>query len=384
MHILVLTKRQYMSRDLLDDRYGRFWQLPLALARLGHSVSGFCLSYRQRDEGQWLGGCDDLSVSWHALNLWRLLPIGADSYWAQVATLARSSPPDLVLACSDAMHVLLGAKVARQIGAPLVVDLYDNFESFGATRWFGITGAYRRAVIRADGVVCISRPLAGLVQGGYGYRGPLAVIENAVPGDLFRPRDRAACRRELGLPAEGLFIGTAGALSHTRGIAVLFDAFARVRGVRADVQLVLAGPRERGLALPGGESVHYLGHLPPDRVPLVVSALDVSVICNRPTDFGRFCFPQKFYESVACEVPVISAATGSLRELLADFPAYLYVPDDAVSLAQRIVDQLDHPRPLPMRAPDWTELGSRLSAFMQDRVVRGAAQYSTRSRTNRS
>ena len=32
MKILVLTKRQYMGKDLLDDRFGRFWEVPLELA----------------------------------------------------------------------------------------------------------------------------------------------------------------------------------------------------------------------------------------------------------------------------------------------------------------------------------------------------------------
>ena len=52
MRILVLTKRQYMGKDLLDDRFGRFRELPLELARLGHQVHGLCLSYRARNEAQ--------------------------------------------------------------------------------------------------------------------------------------------------------------------------------------------------------------------------------------------------------------------------------------------------------------------------------------------
>ena len=36
MRILVLSKRQYMNKDLIDDLYGRFRELPLALAGLGH------------------------------------------------------------------------------------------------------------------------------------------------------------------------------------------------------------------------------------------------------------------------------------------------------------------------------------------------------------
>jgi hypothetical protein len=51
MRILVLSKRQYMNKDLIDDRYGRFRELPLALAGLGHKVTGICLSYQTCDEG---------------------------------------------------------------------------------------------------------------------------------------------------------------------------------------------------------------------------------------------------------------------------------------------------------------------------------------------
>ena len=51
MRILVLTKRQYMGKDLLDDAYGRFYELPLELAALGHEVRGVCASYRRREEG---------------------------------------------------------------------------------------------------------------------------------------------------------------------------------------------------------------------------------------------------------------------------------------------------------------------------------------------
>ena len=49
MKILVLTKRQYMGKDLLNDRFGRFRELPLELARLGHVIMGLATSYRQKE-----------------------------------------------------------------------------------------------------------------------------------------------------------------------------------------------------------------------------------------------------------------------------------------------------------------------------------------------
>jgi len=32
MRIVVLSKRQYTNKDVIDDRYGRLWEIPMALA----------------------------------------------------------------------------------------------------------------------------------------------------------------------------------------------------------------------------------------------------------------------------------------------------------------------------------------------------------------
>ena len=71
MKILVLTKRQYMGKDLLDDRFGRFWELPLELTRLGHEVRGLAFSYRLRSDEIPIE-VDSLSggkMSWASINL---------------------------------------------------------------------------------------------------------------------------------------------------------------------------------------------------------------------------------------------------------------------------------------------------------------------------
>ena len=41
-----------MNKDLIDDRYGRFREIPLALAQMGHQVKGICLSYQPKNEGK--------------------------------------------------------------------------------------------------------------------------------------------------------------------------------------------------------------------------------------------------------------------------------------------------------------------------------------------
>lgn len=365
MNILVLSKRQYMNKDLIDDRYGRFRELPLALAGLGHKVAGICLSYRTRDEGRRDDVTQAAQVDWYSLNLKRLLPWGEMSYWHTIDSIAGDFRPDLVWACSDAIHAILGVHVAKKLRASLIIDLYDNFESFPVTRIPGMISVFRHALRLADGITCVSHPLARYVKQTSSCKCPVEVIENAVPKGLFYPMDQLKCRQELKLPSDGFFIGTAGAISKSRGIETLFKAFEILAQEQPNLHLALAGTVDKKLSIPQHPRVHYLGMLPSPKVPVVLSSLNISVICNRESEFGKYCFPQKFYESVACGVPVVAAATGSMLELLKDRSEYLYEPDNIDNLVTVLLHHIANPVALPLEVPTWTTMGTRLENFFR-------------------
>lgn len=365
MRILVLSKRQYTNLDLIDDRFGRLRELPLALAAAGHDIAGICLSYRSRDEGRRDDVVENARVTWHTLNFKRLLPCGPMSYWRTIDRIDRDSRPDLVWACSDALHAIIGVRIAKRLGASLVIDLYDNFESFSATRLPGMTSAFRHALQCADGITCVSHPLKKYVRETSSCKCPVEVIENAVPEDIFYPMDRASCRREMGFPQDGIFIGTAGALSKSRGIETLFRAFEILTREQPDVHLVLAGICDKGLRLPQNSRVHYIGTLPPNKVPVFLSTLNIAVICNRESAFGKYCFPQKFYESIACGLPVVAAATGSMLERLKDKPEYLFEPENVENLIEVLRHQIANPCPLLLEVPSWSTISNQLEDFFR-------------------
>lgn len=365
MRILVLSKRQYMNKDLIDDRYGRFRELPLALSSLGHDVFGMCLSYRIRNEGTFVDGEKSTRVFWHLFNLHRLSPFGTKNYWNALDRISLELQPDLVWACSDAIHAILGIKVARRLKASLVIDLYDNFESYPLTQIPGISMSFHRALQHADGITCVSQPLARYLKDYDSCTRPVKVIENAVPEGIFYPMDRTASRRKLGLPQVGIFIGTAGAISKSRGIETLFKAFEILARERSDIHLVLAGACDKDITLPQSSRVHYLGMLPMNKVPVFLSSLNVSVICNRESAFGKYCFPQKFYESVACGLPVVAAATGSMLELLKDKPEYLFEPENIENLVEVLRLQIANPSSVPFEVPSWSTISNELVDFFR-------------------
>jgi glycosyltransferase involved in cell wall biosynthesis len=377
MRILVLTKRQYTAKDLLGDCYGRMFEIPAAMAALGHDVRGIALSYRMRDEG-WRH-CDGVSgVSWRSINA---LPMGFSHYATNFAEMIKEWSPDVLWASSDALHAVLGARLSRRHGIPLVIDLYDNYESFGLTHLPGVRYLFRRACRDANGLTVVSNALRRYVVETCHPVGLQQVVGNGVRKDVFSRQDRLACRQALNLPADARLIGTAGALTRERGIGDLFDAFVALAVNDSNLWLVYAGPRDGALACRSHPRVIDLVVLPWQRVPMLLSALDVAVICNRDSAFGRYCFPLKLHESIACGAPVVAAAVGDVVEVLAATPDALYQPGNVKALASAISKQLQKPVLLsPCAVPSWCDLGARVGTFLE-RVVEAGKPSQAPSRT---
>jgi len=371
MRILFLSKRRYMSHDVIVDRYARMYEFPYQLARWGHAVLACCLSYRSAEEGHWPHPSAPGSLEWRSWNLGRAVLPGLFRFRHQALAAARAFKPDLVLGASDIPHCVLARHLARQLDVPYALDLYDNFESFGQARIPGAVAALRWAARGAAFISCVSEPLTEFVRSSYGAACPVVTLESTVDRSVFKPAVRSASRVRLGLPQEAKLVGTAGSLSSEKGITVLYEAFRILAARRPDVHLVVAGPVEASTPPPSGSNVQVLGLLPHADVATLFSALDVAVICIRDTPFGRFCFPQKAYEMLACQVPVVAADIGAMKTLLQPFPDSLYRAEDASSLAAQLERQLSRPTVAAVPIKSWEDLGAELE-FGLRRALAGA------------
>jgi len=372
VRILCLFKRRYMRKDVIIDRYARLYELPRQLALRGHEVMAVCLNYRGRAPD--FAAIDEHGAGrlyWKSCDVGTTLFGGLLRYRRAVQSALDEFRPQVVLGGSDSLHVVLARHFARRAALPYVLDLFDNYESFGLSRLPGLTGAYRRALRDADAITCVSEPLREMIATQYGAPARVSTLESTINHEMFHPRDRAASRARLGLPADARLIGTAGALDASRGIATLYRAFEQLQGEDRNLHLVLAGPRHGAEPLPDAPRVIHLGELPHERIPDLFSALDVAVICMRDTAFGRYAFPQKAYEIIACRTPVVAARVGALTRLLATQDNSLYEVDDVDSLRRCLGAQLTHPSVSELEPPDWARQAVHLESVLQAAI--GAA-----------
>lgn len=369
MRIAFLCKRRYMAKDVILDRYARLYEIPRQLARRGHQVLGLCFSYQNSVDGVWRHEAGAGQLEWESRSPGALWVPALLSYPAQALKRLRAFRPDVVIGASDIPHVCLGAWLAKRLGVPYVADLYDNFEGFGQASIPGMKAALRRGVRSAQLVATTSSPLADHVRDVYRASGEILSMPSTIDESLFFPRNRRECRAALGLPEQALLVGTAGGLHADKGIGVLYEAWNSLSARRPDVQLVLAGPSDKQLPPPASARCHYLGQLSHEQTAMLFSALDVGVIYLRETAFGRYCFPQKAYEMLACGLSPVAADVGAMRALFGSTPQCLYRADDSDSLVDTIERQLAQPTRPGVIIRNWEEtigeLDDRIRAVVQ-------------------
>lgn len=187
-------------------------------------------------------------------------------------------------------------------------------------------------------------------------RFPIVVIPNGVDGDIFRPRDRASARRQLGLPEDArVILFCAHILDNNvrKGGDQLAKA---INGLPADEKRVLALVGEGGESWQSMVSCHVklLGYQSEaDRLALCYAAADLVAIPSLLENL-----PNTLIEALACGRPVVAIDSGGIRDGVIDGVTGLLVKPDAEDLAKAI--QL-----LLTDAPARERMGSEARRFFE-------------------
>ncbi|PRY52145.1 D-inositol-3-phosphate glycosyltransferase [Geodermatophilus tzadiensis] len=155
------------------------------------------------------------------------------------------------------------------------------------------------------------------------------VVPPGVDLDRFRPGDRAAARRALGVPADAVVLVFVGRIQPLKAPDLLLEAAARM--VEDDPALrdrlevhVVGAPSGSGLEAPRrleelavrlgiADRVRFLPPQAPDRLALHYRAADVAVVPSHNESFGLVAL-----EAQACGTPVVAAEVGGLPTAVDD------------------------------------------------------------------
>lgn len=252
--------------------------------------------------------------------------------------------PSVLHTTTHFVNGLVVRAVAQALGIPWVYEVRGQLaDTWAATRGPEALDSEKYALFQAretevmqdaDLVVTLGQAMkANIVAAGIPGE-KIIIAPNAVGGAfLQQPRDAAAARRELGLPEDGLYIGTVSSLVAYEGLDDLVRSFALLAPDFPQLRLLIVGDGVAGPALQKqvqglglADRAIFTGRVPRDQTPLYHQALDVFVVPRKDLDVTRAVTPLKPIEALASARPVVGSDLPALREIIDDGGNGLLVP----------------------------------------------------------
>ncbi len=266
-----------------------------------------------------------------------VLPHHYFPYYAYLRTVEASSVPEIMTFHASYWQELRLEGAERRFAKPLESLLFG--------------GMARRTEVaclqRADRVVVLSDFSADQLGSYYAFARPKVVkIPGGVDLDRFHPADdRAALKRELGLPESGAVLFTARRLVPRMGLDNLIAAFAETHRSWPQTTLVIAGRgrlegdlRAQAASLGISEAVRFAGFVPEHELPDYYRAADLFVLPSAAFEgFGMVTL-----EALASGTPAIGTPVGATPELLEPLaPQLVFAGADPAALRRGMCSVLE-------------------------------------------
>jgi glycosyltransferase involved in cell wall biosynthesis len=273
----------------------------------------------------------------------------------------RRKDTDFVLVQGYALAALVSNLVSLLTTVPTAMLVCSPVEAYYRCRKFQRLGGkpFRRRELWAlqllarlnaqvgQRYIVLSRHLAAAVR-SHGTRKPIDVVPvYGVDTRVFLPaaEPKAAVRARLGLPLDGFLVFFSSRVAPEKDAETLLGAMRRLLDAGRNIWLLhrsggylafLEQAQRLGIAqrVIATDAVH-----PHQQLPLDYQACDLCVQASREEGLGFSPL-----ESLACQVPVVAASVGGLRETIVDgVTGWTYPVGDCVALAKCIRAVCDNP-----------------------------------------
>lgn len=200
------------------------------------------------------------------------------------------------------------------------------------------------ALKSADRVFAVSESLRRVATGLGLASDRVQVVGNGVDLEKFKPVARPDARQALRLGPANPVLVTVGALVERKGFHRVIELLPALRERHPGLTyLVVGGSSPEGDlsaqlkllvdSLGLGESVRFLGPLPPKDLRLPLSAANVFVLATRNEGWANVLL-----EAMACGLPVVATDVGGNAEVVADRSLGIIVPFGDAAALQSAID----------------------------------------------
>jgi 1,2-diacylglycerol 3-alpha-glucosyltransferase len=168
-----------------------------------------------------------------------------------------------------------------------------------------------------------------------GVRTPITVVPTGLDLGLFRPRERAHARRQLGWHPTDPVVLYVGRLDREKSVPRVLLAFERIASTLPRARLYVVGQGTEGerlrryaSGLAGGSRIAFPGARPHDELPVFYQAADLFLFASETETQGLV-----LAEAAACGLPAVAVTAPGCDEVVRDGETGLLTKSDPADLA---------------------------------------------------
>jgi glycosyltransferase involved in cell wall biosynthesis len=260
----------------------------------------------------------------------------------------------------DAVHVhdlplsIIGIEIKKKYNTRLVIDLHENWPALlrHAAHTNTFAGkllssdkqwtAYEKKVLpEADLVITIVEEAKERIEALGVDRGKICIVSNTVNTDSIKLIPGKPKHDHL-----VLFYG--GGINRHRGLQIVFEAMRLLKERQSGVKLILVGSgsyvgelKQQAERLGLDDNIDFLGFKPFNEMMSVLAEADAALIPHLRNENNDASSPNKLYQYMYLEKPVISSDCISLKRMITETDSgFIYKNDSPIELAN-LLEYLD-------------------------------------------
>jgi glycosyltransferase involved in cell wall biosynthesis len=305
--------------------------------------------------GPRLTGAEDASVK---VVRYPSIPVATYPEFALAVPYSRRIERLVSALAFDVIHAhhpfLLGPaarRLARRTRRPLIFTYHTRYEKYAHYVPLPLRLVQAAALrisagfaAKADAVLAPSAVIRDELH-ARGVRAPIAVVPTGVDLERFRPGDRAAARRSLGVGQGEPLVLYVGRLDREKSVDRVLGAFERVASTIPAARLVLVGQgteaerlRRTAASLPVAERIRFLGLRPHDSLAECYQAADVFLFASETETQGLV-----LAEAAACGLPAVAVDAPGCDEVVRDGDTGILTKGNSAALAEAVIGLLLDP-----------------------------------------
>lgn len=331
--ILVLMKRFGSNKDMVKENFGREIRLFEQLAKK-YEIDFLCLDYSLKER---------FKIKKNNLNFF-VVPVSFLNPFSIIISLnklVREKKYDIIIPTTEPIIGIIGYYFSKKYKIPIIYEVQDNYDTYDSYK-IPFVRIMEHHVIRNSNYVFYSNaPLMKKLQ--FLRKKNIEIIENGVDLKLFKIIPKNIARKALKINKNIKLVTYTGSISKDRGINILIDAVTQLRKKDKYVCLLLSGWLNKEINI--NHSFIIYKELPKrEHLVLALNASNVLIIASTDNEFTRYSFPQKLFEYMSVNVPIVATAVGDVVRILSKNKDSLCKPESAKDLRTKIEIQLKKKR----------------------------------------